>query len=110
MFGGGNMPSVEEVRPKIWNENSIINLYDDGNYSVIWGIREESSKRSLGVRWNGDSKYPGYPNQGKNPVWYSEPEFLESAILHSLLQKVIDSNFEKKDTFISNILVALKEC
>ncbi len=103
------MPSVDNVRPKIWDEDSIIDLYDDGDYSAIWGIREEASMRSLGVRWNGEGEYPGYPNQGKNPVWYSEPKFLEFSILHSLLQKVKSSTMERKTEFLNNILIAMKE-
>jgi len=101
------MPSVEDVRPKIWN--TIIDLYDDGEYSAIWGIRDDSPKRSLGVRWNGGGTYQGYPNQGRNPVWYSEPKFLEASILYSLFEKVKKSTFDRKDEFSKNILIAMEE-
>ncbi|RFC33409.1 MAG: hypothetical protein DID92_2727744872 [Candidatus Nitrotoga sp. SPKER] len=102
------MPNVEEVRPRIWDD--VINLYDDGKYSAIWGCREQAALRSLGVRWNGDEKYVGYPNQGKNPVWYSEPDFLQHSILETLLDKVKSmSNHPKKEEFINNILIALLE-
>lgn len=57
------MPTVNQVRPKIWN--NVIDLYDDGDYSAIWGNRERDDQRSLGVHWNGSETYPGYPNQGK---------------------------------------------
>lgn len=105
------MPSVDEVRPKIWNEKTIIDLYDDGEYSAIWGDREDEGKRSLGVRWNGSDEYPGYPNQGKNPVWYSEPRFLEKPLLHALLDKVLSNkSLPRREEFIENILSALEEC
>ena len=103
------MPSVEQVRPKIWDE--VIDLYDDRTYSVVWGRREQRPTRSLGVRWNGSEEYAGYPNQGSNPVWYSEPEFLQPSILLTLLEKVkAMSNQPRRQEFMENILVALKEC
>jgi hypothetical protein len=104
------MPSVNKVRPAIWNNESIIDLYDDGTYSAIWGSRE-GQPRSLGVRWNGDESYVGYPNQGRNPVWYSEPAFLELPILMALLEKAeLLSGHPRKDEFVANILTALGEC
>ena len=105
------MPNVSEVRPRIWDKNSIIDLYDDGEYSAIWGCREGASRRSLGVRWNGDEEYVGYPNQGRNPVWYSEPEFLQNAILASLLiMAKTTPTLLRREEFSNNILIALKEC
>ena len=105
------MAQVYEVRPKIWDEKTIIDLFDDGEYSAIWGIRESDTKRSLGVRWNGNNGYVGYPNQGKNPTWYSEPQFLEYAILTGLLYRV--KAMEPSDNtilFKKHILIALSEC
>lgn len=103
------MPNVSDVRPKIWED--IIDLYDDGQYSAIWGNREQSERRELGVRWNGQNGYVGYPNQGKNPVWYSEPVFLQRPILLALLDRV-NSNTQDSNSefFIRNILTALSEC
>ena len=105
------MPNVSDVRPKIWNEKTIIDRYDDGEYSAIWGVRENEGKRSLGVRWNGDGEYPGYPNQGRNPVWYSEPQFLAKPLLHALLAKVLSNkSLPRREEFMENILRALEEC
>lgn len=105
------MPSVNEVRPKMWDGNTILDLFDDGAYSAIWGDREDEGKRSLGVRWNGNDEYPGYPNQGKNPVWYSEPRFLEKPLLYALLDKVLSNkSLPRREEFIENILSALEEC
>lgn len=102
------MPSVSEVRPKIWD--NVLDLYDDGTFSAIWGSREESESRELGVRWNGENGYVGYPNQGANPVWFSQPSFLEKAILLSLIDKLsANPALLRKDEFVINILIALQE-
>jgi len=102
------MPNVSEVRPKIWED--VLDLYDDGSFSAIWGNREKSNYRELGVRWNGKDGYVGYPNQGRNPVWFSQPEFLERPILLSLLDKVnSEQSFTRKTEFTNNILTALRE-
>lgn len=105
------MPSVNEVRPAIWDKATVIDLFDDGTYSAIWGSREQSPDRSLGVRWNGDEAYVGYPNQGRSPVWYSEPEFLQRAILLAILEKLTGMpENPRKSEFIENTLKALNEC
>lgn len=107
------MNSVSSVRPKSWEEGSILDLYDDGKYSAIWGRQHGEELRSLGVRWNGSDDYPGYPNYGKSPVWYNEPEFLESALLNGLLIQAKAASIEvmpRKLEFIENILIALREC
>jgi len=36
------MPSVNSVRPAIWDKESVIDLYDNGTYSAVWGSREKS--------------------------------------------------------------------
>ena len=102
------MPGVDSVKPKMWED--IIPLFDDGDYSAIWGCREKSDTRSLGVRWNGSGEYPGYPNQGKNSVWYSEPKFLQQSILSKLLELVKLNPSERQAEFKNNILIALSEC
>ena len=75
-----------EVRPKRWS--NVIDLYDDGEYSVIWGSYDESETKSLGVRWNGSDNNRGYPSQGKYPLWYVEPDFLVKAIILDLIKKL----------------------
>ena len=98
--------NANKVRPQkwLWNENYPIKvLYDDKNYSVIWGQFEES--KALGVRWNGDSDV-GYPRQGANPTWYIEPDFIAISILQRILIMAIDNN----DTqYIDNINFAIIE-
>ena len=60
------MPSGAIVRPRKWG--NVIDLYDDGEYSAIWGNYDGSNNRCLGVRWNGAEGEYGYPNQGGNPL------------------------------------------
>jgi hypothetical protein len=98
------MPSGNNVRPNKWD--NVIDLYDDGDYSAIWGSYENSAERCLGVRWNGDQN-AGYPNQGGNPLWYVEPDFATKNILLELLSRV---NNDPKVGNIQNVLQALKEC
>ncbi len=99
------MISGRMVRPKKWSK--VIDLYDDGEYSAIWGYYDNSNTRCLGVRWNGDNKKSnGYPIQGKYPLWYVEPHFLTKCILEELLKKVLHN---KTLGDINNIQIALNE-
>jgi hypothetical protein len=96
------MPTGNSVRPQKWS--NVIDLYDDGENSAIWGSYEGPVRRRLGVRWNGPGY--GYPNQGENPLWYVEPDFVTKNILLELLSRVNDdSNLGN----IDNILLALRE-
>lgn len=107
------MPSGSCVRPNNWEADSILDLYDDGEYSAIWGRQTGEPLYSLGVRWNGSGDYAGYPNYGKNPVWYNEPDFLVPALLNSFLVQVKRASEEKmpnRRQFIDNILTALRAC
>lgn len=87
------------MRPQKWS--NVIDLYDDGTSSAIWGNYDGSPKRCLGVRWN-----DGYPSQGGNPLWYVEPDFVAKGILLELLNQV---NAKSGVGNINNILLALRE-
>ena len=97
------MPAGNSVRPNKWSK--VTDLYDDGIYSAIWGCYNTRTEKCLGVRWNGNEDQ-GYPNQGDNPLWYVEPEFLTKYILLELLHKV---NNDPSLGVICNILSALKK-
>jgi hypothetical protein len=101
----GKMPAGNTVRPQKWSD--VIDLYDDGENSAIWGVFYDSTTRCLGVRWNGDSDNVGYPNQGSNPLWYREPDWLAKMILLDLYSRV--SKKPSKGN-LEHILIALKEC
>lgn len=98
------MPNGNAVRPNKWS--NVIDLFDNGNYSAIWGNYDGSIKRCLGVRWNGGLNH-GYPNQGNNPLWYVEPDFVTKNLLLELLYEVNSNSLFGN---IQNIMIALKEC
>jgi hypothetical protein len=103
------MASASEVVPGAWSE--IIILYDDGQYSAIWGcLRNEQRHKDLGVRWNGNPGELGYPNSRGYPQWYVEHPFLHEAVLLGLQTKLMTA--EKSQTnsrYLSNIEKALSE-
>ena len=97
---------ANKVRPHKWLVDTnypIRILYDDGDYSVIWGKYENT--RALGVRWNGGTEV-GYPGQGGHPTWYVEPDFIAISILQRLLTFAIDNN---ETEFLDNINFAIQE-
>ncbi len=99
-----------DVRPQKWSR--VIDLYDNGEYSAIWGSYDEDRQRCLGVRWNGnDTSEPyGYPNQGGNPLWYVEYGRLQRSILCALLSEVCsNSALPRREEYQRNILTALSE-
>ncbi len=94
------------VRPQKWlqNENYPIRiLYDDGEYSFIWGQFESAG--ALGARWNGEDGI-GYPSLGGNPTWYVEPDFIAISILQRLQIMAIDNNDRQ---YMDNINFAIRE-
>jgi hypothetical protein len=97
-----------DVRPAKWLQNPtypIRVLYDDGEYSAIWGQYEDSP--ALGTRWNvSDNSDMGYPNTSGNPTWYVEPDFFAIVILQRLQTLAIDTNDFK---YYDNILFAINE-
>ncbi len=97
------MPDGTKVRPQKWS--NVIDLYDDGDYSAIWGSYDGDHQRCLGVRWN-----ENFPNQGGNPLWYVEPSFVRKQILLSLLGIVVQSDSPQRSLYIQNIQIALNEC
>jgi len=98
--------NAKKVKPQKWIEDDkypIKVLYDDGEYSVIWGKYENTI--ALGSRWNGRNN-AGYPKQGKYPTWYVEPDFIAISILQRLLTLSVDKN---DTTYLDNLLFAINE-
>jgi len=99
-----------DVRPQKWSR--VVDLYDDGKYSAIWGSYDGNSQRWLGVRWNGndtDELY-GYPHQGQYPLWYVEPDVLTRPILRALLSEVArNESLQRRGEYRRNLLTALAE-
>lgn len=101
----------ETVRPQKWS--NVIDLFDNGWYSAIWGTYDGSEERRLGVRWNGnDTDEPyGYPSQGGNPLWYVEPDFLQRSILLALQGELVRNRpLHRRNEYQRNIRTALAEC
>jgi len=97
---------AKNVLPQKWTwdeHRQFLILFDDGEYSVIWGKYE--GVKALGTRWNGETDI-GYPNQGAYPTWYVEPDFIAIAILQRLLTLAID-NGDKN--YLENIKIAINE-
>lgn len=72
------MPAGKNVRPSKWSQ--IIDLYDNGTYSAIWGKYATSPNegRCLGGRWNGENSHKGFPNVCGNSVWHVENDVTPS--------------------------------
>ncbi|HRO97561.1 MAG TPA: hypothetical protein PLY79_10905 [Ferruginibacter sp.] len=97
---------AQEVNPNDWNldENYPIRvLYDDGEFSIIWGMYQ--NRKSLGTRWNGGIER-GFPGQGAHPTWYIEPPFIAIAILQRIFTLALDTTDHK---YIENIKFAISE-
>lgn len=94
-----------DVRPAMWSD--VIDLYDDGEYSAIWGRYGNSLQRDLGVRWNGYGDSKGFPLSSGHPVWHVEPDFLARAILEELLRQTL--SVVKSGGHKDNILTAMSE-
>ena len=95
-----------DVRPKdwLWDENYPVKvLFDDGEYSAIWGKYQDQP--ALGVRWNGGTDR-GYPGQGGHPTWYVEPDFIAVTILHRLFTSAIETG---NSDHMENIQIAIRE-
>jgi hypothetical protein len=102
------MAKAREVTPGAWSD--ILVLYDDGEYSAVWGRFRNSSHRMLGVRWNGKEGEVGYPNQGGHPLWYVEPPFVERSIILGLGEKLRRSpHIPQREQYLQNLAVALNE-
>ena len=105
------MPEAASVTPQKWEDITI--LYDDGEYSAIWGTfhNVDEDERRLGVRWNrGKDNDLGYPNYAGNPVWYCELPSLEEPILFALLANLVSSTtIKNREEYIDNIAKVLRE-
>ena len=101
--------NAKDVNPGKWQTAPIRVLFDDGNYSVIWG--EYDGAPALGVRWNkGEDGVVGFPKSSYgHPAWYVEPNFIAVTIIQRILSMATDKIGKPEDYNIDNILDALKE-
>ncbi len=88
----------ENVKPAKFHKHTII--YDNGEFSVAYGIWEDDGSKRLAMRWNGDTEQEiGYPNQGGNPLWFQLPN---DGIWTSEILKAI-SSIEKFEIAIEEL-------
>jgi hypothetical protein len=76
------MPDGRDVRPERWS--IVVDIFDNGDFSVIWGHYDDAPQGCLGIRWNGESGGLGFPNQFGKPTWFVIPENLTRVTLHEL--------------------------
>lgn len=103
------MPAGSKVRPKDWTQ--VVNLFDDGQYSAIWGKYNNQERRCLGVRWNGGKGAKSFPVRGRYPLWHVEPDYLIEPILRTLLTIVIHNpdKHPRQALHLKNLRIALNE-
>lgn len=100
-----------DVRPGAWSD--VIDLYDDDKYSAIWGKYTNPDKKHetqwrLGVRWKGETDSDkGYPVRGAYPVWYTEYEKFEYALIAEMIRLVQEDSTRG---IMENLQRALMEC
>ena len=96
-----------DVKSKKWLQDPnypIRVLFDDGEYSIIWG--KYMSSKSLGVRYNIANTEKGYPVGRGGPEWYVEPDFLAIIIVQQLITLSVENN---EYEYLDNIKFALDE-
>ncbi len=96
--------SGSQVRYGKWT--NVLDVYDDGYNSAIWGSYDNNPKRCLGVRYNGEGQSKGFPNIDGFPLWYVEPDFATRPILLELLALI---NVDPKRGNAINLTTALQE-
>ena len=93
-----------QVRYSKWT--NVLDIYDDGYNSAIWGSYDGNLNRCLGVRYNGEGQSKGFPNIEGFPLWYVEPDFLTRPILLEFLTLI---NTDPKRGNLINLTIALNE-
>jgi hypothetical protein len=76
------MPRPQDVNPHNFHVDEV--LYDDGDFSIVWGTWE-AHMRCLAMRWNGKDDDAGYPKTFGNPVWFVLPPTLSKPITAAIL-------------------------
>ncbi|MBF0540376.1 MAG: hypothetical protein HQK91_02860 [Nitrospirae bacterium] len=102
------MPSAKDANFTNW-ENFMI-LYDDSEYSVVWGKYDGADEYSLGERWNkGGETDLGFPNIFGKPIWHVIPEIFTDAILLEIERLLIRGKLSNGDLMDSNELAKYRK-
>ena len=78
----------EKVNPS--NFKLIEVLYNNGEFSIAYGIYDGGKEPVIAMRWNGkNEKSLGFPYMGDRktgaPVWFVIPDMLKITILRSII-------------------------
>lgn len=86
----------EKAKPAKFSRHTVI--YNNDEFSIAYGIWDGGDKR-LAMRWNGgNDKHPGYPRQGKYPLWFQLPnESIWTSVFLEAIQKVKDYEHKIED-------------
>jgi len=95
--------NTKNVRNRKWRDPEI--LYDDGDFSAIWGYYDEGKEKVLGLRWNGEDGSLGFPQTSAHPTWFVIPNGLTRMNLMALLECKLRHN----DADASVIVDAIRE-
>ena len=93
-----------KVRYGKWS--NVLDLYDDGYNSAIWGSYNNDPQRCLGVRYNGEGQSCGFPHIEGTALWYVEPDWVTRGILLELLMWINKNSAHGK---LDHVLTALQE-
>ena len=104
--GNIEMSVSATLKPSKWSH--VINLYNDGSYSAIWGRCATSSNntRCLGGRWNEEAKHKSFTNVCS----YAENDVIPRMTKAMLLTYIAHVNDNPDVGNLDNLLIALKEC
>ena len=75
-----------EVKSSKWSDASVV--FDDGEFSTIWGRYDDGKRKVLGLRWNYGEGEIGFPSSSGHPTWFVVPSEITGAVLASLLERV----------------------
>lgn len=78
----------EEVNPSNFKLREV--LYNNGEFSIAYGIYDGGKEPVIAMRWNGkNEKSLGFPYMGDRktgtPVWFVIPDMLKITILRSII-------------------------
>ena len=76
------MPQPQDVNPGNFKVEKV--LFDNGNFSVAYGIWEKKDK-VIAMRWNGENDDKGYPKTFGHPMWFIVDNDLKSMIIKGLI-------------------------
>ena len=78
-------------------------LYDNGGFSIAYGIYEKGPSPVIAMRWNGKGAGVGYPRKDKEPRWMVVYDELKIPFLKYILGKEKAENYKILDIILGKI-------